>query len=204
MHRSMHFDTIVVGPNAFLVRDAAQKAARRLLDYAEHGGVLVVQYQGYPHQRTSAPRRTRSSTTSPTIASPTSTRRYASSGRITSSSTTRTARPGRVRRLDPRPRHVLLRRMGSPRTSRSSAAPIPDEDEKLGGLLVAGYGRGLYVYCGYTLFRQLPAGVPGRSVCSPTWSRCPRRGFAGAWNTCAVSSPSPSSATPTCIELRGS
>ena len=39
--------------------------------------------------------------------------------------------------------------------------PIPDEDEKLGGLLVARYGRGLYAYCGYTLFRQLPAGVPG-------------------------------------------
>jgi hypothetical protein len=37
----------------------------------------------------------------------------------------------------------------------------PGEGEKLGGLLVASYGRGLYAYCGYTLFRQLPAGVRG-------------------------------------------
>jgi hypothetical protein len=36
-----------------------------------------------------------------------------------------------------------------------------DESPKSGGLLVAPYGRGAYVYCGYTLFRQVAAGVPG-------------------------------------------
>ena len=41
------------------------------------------------------------------------------------------------------------------------ACSDPGEDEQLGGLLVGGYGRGLYAYCGYTLFRQLPAGVHG-------------------------------------------
>ena len=41
------------------------------------------------------------------------------------------------------------------------ACSDPGEDEKLGGLLVGSYGRGLYAYCGYTLFRQLPAGVHG-------------------------------------------
>ncbi len=30
-----------------------------------------------------------------------------------------------------------------------------------GGLLVAGYGKGYYVYTSYSWFRQLPAGVPG-------------------------------------------
>ena len=30
-----------------------------------------------------------------------------------------------------------------------------------GGLLVAKYGKGYYVYTGYSWFRQLPAGVPG-------------------------------------------
>jgi len=30
-----------------------------------------------------------------------------------------------------------------------------------GGLLIASYGRGTYLYTGYSLFRQLSAGVPG-------------------------------------------
>jgi hypothetical protein len=37
----------------------------------------------------------------------------------------------------------------------------PGEPDRDGGLLVAHYGRGVYAYCAYALFRQLPAGVPG-------------------------------------------
>lgn len=37
----------------------------------------------------------------------------------------------------------------------------PEEDPKNGGLLVAQYGKGHYVYTGYSWFRELPAGVPG-------------------------------------------
>ncbi|MFZ6052268.1 PIG-L family deacetylase [Halocola ammonii] len=37
----------------------------------------------------------------------------------------------------------------------------PGEDPKDGGLLVAKYGKGYYVYTGYSWFRELPAGVPG-------------------------------------------
>jgi LmbE family N-acetylglucosaminyl deacetylase len=41
------------------------------------------------------------------------------------------------------------------------SANDPNEPEKKGGLLVAKYGKGYYVYTGYAFFRQLPAGVPG-------------------------------------------
>jgi hypothetical protein len=37
----------------------------------------------------------------------------------------------------------------------------PGEPGKPGGLLVAHYGKGVYIYTGYSWFRQLPAGVPG-------------------------------------------
>jgi hypothetical protein len=37
----------------------------------------------------------------------------------------------------------------------------PGEPERKGGLLVARYGKGTYIYTGYAFFRQLPAGVPG-------------------------------------------
>jgi len=37
----------------------------------------------------------------------------------------------------------------------------PGEGAQKGGLLVAHYGKGTYIYTGYAFFRQLPAGVPG-------------------------------------------
>jgi LmbE family N-acetylglucosaminyl deacetylase len=37
----------------------------------------------------------------------------------------------------------------------------PAEDQQKGGLLRAPYGKGTYIYTGYAFFRQLPAGVPG-------------------------------------------
>jgi hypothetical protein len=41
------------------------------------------------------------------------------------------------------------------------ASNDPGEESRNGGLLVAKYGDGYYVYSGYSWFRQLPAGVPG-------------------------------------------
>ncbi len=37
----------------------------------------------------------------------------------------------------------------------------PGEPSRDGGLLVAAYGKGYYIYTGYSWFRELPAGVPG-------------------------------------------
>ncbi|NJN25899.1 MAG: PIG-L family deacetylase [Cyclobacteriaceae bacterium] len=37
----------------------------------------------------------------------------------------------------------------------------PGENALKGGLLVAGYGEGTFIYTGYSWFRALPAGVPG-------------------------------------------
>ena len=37
----------------------------------------------------------------------------------------------------------------------------PGEQPQKGGLLLAHYGKGVYIYDGYAFFRQLPAGVPG-------------------------------------------
>lgn len=41
------------------------------------------------------------------------------------------------------------------------SANDPGETPKDGGLLVAKYGKGHYIYSGYSWFRELPAGVPG-------------------------------------------
>jgi len=41
------------------------------------------------------------------------------------------------------------------------ASHDPGENDLKGGLVVAPYGKGTYIYTGYAFFRQLPAGVPG-------------------------------------------
>ena len=41
------------------------------------------------------------------------------------------------------------------------SANDPGETPKDGGLIVARYGRGTFIYTGLAWFRQLPAGVPG-------------------------------------------
>jgi hypothetical protein len=38
---------------------------------------------------------------------------------------------------------------------------VPSEPGRDGGLVVAKYGKGTYIYAGFSFFRQLPAGVPG-------------------------------------------
>ena len=42
-----------------------------------------------------------------------------------------------------------------------TASNDPGEDPKEGALLVAQYGKGYFVYTGYSWFRELPAGIPG-------------------------------------------
>jgi hypothetical protein len=41
------------------------------------------------------------------------------------------------------------------------ASHDPGEAAQKGGLLLAKFGKGIYIYTGYAFFRQLPAGVPG-------------------------------------------
>ena len=43
----------------------------------------------------------------------------------------------------------------------TNASNDPGEPPRDGGLLVAPYGEGYFIYTGYSWFRELPAGVPG-------------------------------------------
>ncbi|MDP9349244.1 MAG: LmbE family protein, partial [Gemmatimonadota bacterium] len=154
------YSVLVVGSRAYEVRPDLVANHRRLLDYAERGGTLLVQYQQYPFvQGGYAPFPL-------TIARP--------HDRVTDESAP-------VRLLDPA--HPVLSRPN--RISEDDFAgwiqerglyfargwdakytPLlemadPGEEPLRGGLLVAPYGQGRYVYTGVAFFRQLPEGVPG-------------------------------------------
>jgi hypothetical protein len=154
------FDAIVIGPGAYSVRAELRAAAPRLMDYMDGGGTLIVQYQPYGYQAPGlAPYRFRFSEPHDRVTDEAAPVRFLAPDH----SLLRVPNPigdedfegwiherGRYffGEWDRRYRPLL-------------ASADPGEDPKLGGLLVADYGRGTYVYCGYSLYRQLPAGVQG-------------------------------------------
>jgi LmbE family N-acetylglucosaminyl deacetylase len=154
------FDAIVVGPNAYLVRDAVRRSSARLLEYVELGGTLIVQYQAYGYQAEGF--------------TPYPFRYHQPHGRVTFPNAPVTV-------LDPAHPVLHLPNRISERDFEGWVhdrglyfwgewdrryAPVlechdPGEEPQRGGLLVAGYGQGTFAYTGYSLFRQIPFGVPG-------------------------------------------
>ena len=154
------FSTIVIGPRAYEASDALINNNNHLLTYVRNGGRLVVQYGQYemmrpgvmpypitirhPHDRVTEENAAVSvfDPRSPLLNS-----------------------PNRITEEDFRD-WVQERALYMPFTFDARySAPLsmtdPGEEPKRGGLLLATYGRGTYVYVPLALFRQLPAGVPG-------------------------------------------
>jgi len=154
------FDAIVIGPNAYLIREELRQNAGRFLDYVSRGGTLIVQYQAYgfelqgftpypfdyshPHDRVTYP-------DAPiTILEP---------------QHPLMTHPNRITEEDfagwIHDRGLYFFGEFDNRYTAILGCNDPGEDLKRGGLLASGYGRGAFVYVGYSLFRQIPAAVPG-------------------------------------------
>jgi hypothetical protein len=58
-------------------------------------------------------------------------------------------------------RGTYFMRSWDPRYTALLSGNDPGESPKDGGMLVARYGKGYYIYTAFAWFRQLPAGVPG-------------------------------------------
>ena len=154
------FDAVIIGPNAYLIREELRKHASRFLEYVMGGGVLIVQYQGYLYQDQGL--------------TPYPFRYNQPHDRVTHEDAP-------VEVLDPS--HILFR---LPNVIRSDdfdgwirdrglyffsewdkryrtllSCSDPGEEPFEGGLVECQYGRGTFLYTGYSFFRQLPAGVPG-------------------------------------------
>ncbi len=154
------FDAIVIGPNAYLIRDELRKNAGRFLDYVAKGGTLIVQYQAYgyelhgftphpfdyshPHDRVTYPD------------APVS---------ILEPQHPLMTHPNKITEEDfadwTHDRGLYFFGKFDNRYTAILGCSDPGEDLKRGGLLASSYGRGAFVYVGYSLFRQIPAAVPG-------------------------------------------
>jgi LmbE family N-acetylglucosaminyl deacetylase len=154
------FDAIVVGPNAYLMRDELRKNAPRLPKYVAQGGTLIVQYQGYGYQKEefvpypftySQPHDRVTFEDAPvTILEPDHFLFH---------------QPNEISAADfenwVHDRGMYFFGQWDKPYTPFLSCNDPGEAPKKGGLLLTSYGRGTYIYVAYSFFRQLPAGVPG-------------------------------------------
>lgn len=153
------FPAIITGIRAYNVNEALQANNRRLLEYVANGGTLIVQYV-QPTER-------------PFEYGP-----YPMNVSRTDRITVEEAPidilvpdhpvfnwPNKITDADfngwVQERGLYFMNSWDGRYTPLLSGSDPGEEAKNGGMLLAQYGKGYYVYSAYSWFRQLPAGVPG-------------------------------------------
>jgi hypothetical protein len=152
-------DALVIGIRAFNVRDNLGSQLPVLFDYIQNGGTIIAQYNRPDGLKTSA--------LAPFAL-------HLSGDRITDENAAVTFlapdhpvlnTPNKITSAD-FDGWIQERGIYFPNQWDEHFAPIlqfndPGESPLKGGLLVAQYGKGYFVYTGLVFFRELPAGVPG-------------------------------------------
>lgn len=154
------FDAIVVGPNAYLMRDELAKNAARIRDYVDGGGTLIVQYHGYGYQdRAFSPYPFSYSQPHDRVTNENAPVEFLKPDHILLN------QPNRITEADfsgwVHDRGLYFFGSWDKRYEAILSSHDPDEAPKAGGLVLTSYGYGNYLYTGYSFFRQLPAGVKG-------------------------------------------
>jgi LmbE family N-acetylglucosaminyl deacetylase len=154
------FDAVVAGVRAYNTRAALRRQQKRLLEYVERGGTLVVQYNTgdrtlegaqlgpYPFRITSD--RVTDETAAVTPLAPGDALLNA---------------PNRITAADfdgwVQERGLYFAADWDARYTPLFASHDPGAPDLKGSTLVARHGKGTYVFTALAFFRQLPAGVPG-------------------------------------------
>ncbi len=154
------YSVIMLGIRAYAAQPALAIYNARLLRYVRRGGVLIVQYNTseynhnygpYPYELTNSPLFT--------------VVREHARVRILAPQNPLLRWPNRITEADfagwfEERGHDFMHHW-----SRHYQALLethdPGQKPRRGGLLYARYGKGVYIYCAYALYRQLPEGVPG-------------------------------------------
>ena len=154
------YGTIIVGIRAYDTRTDVREHNRRLLDYVNRGGTLIVQYnqstglfnEGHytPYPATEANVRVSVEEQPVEILAPEE-RVFNWPNKITQKDF-----DGWVQE-----RGLYFMSQWDAQFKPLLACNDPGEPPQKGGLLLAHYGKGIYIFSAYGFSRQLPAGVPG-------------------------------------------
>jgi hypothetical protein len=154
------FGTIILGIRAYDAQEDVRKNNQRLLDYVKNGGTMLVQYNTGPsdfnagHYLPYPAQLSRERVTveqAPiTVLDPQSpVFRY----------------PNQITERDfngwVQERGLYFMDQWDQHYTALLASNDPGQQPQNGGLLLAQFGKGYYIYTGYAFFRQLPFGVPG-------------------------------------------
>ncbi len=154
------FDAIVIGARAYETDSTLMRVNPRLLDYVRNGGLMLVQYQqyqfinrGYPPYPLTIARphdRVTDETSPVTVLDP--------RDRVFTD-------PNRIAPSDwdgwPQERGLYFARTWDDAYRPLLELQDPGLPSMRGGLLVARYGNGTWIYTGLSFFRALPAGTTG-------------------------------------------
>jgi hypothetical protein len=154
------FDAILTGIRAYEVRPDLVAHNRRLLEYAQRGGTVVVQYNKYEYTEPGlAPWPVQMARPHDRVTDETA------EVRLLDPSHPALSWPNRITEADfegwSQERGLYFLSEWGDRFTPLLEMADPGEAPTRGSLLVAGHGEGTYVYTGLAFFRQLPEGVPG-------------------------------------------
>lgn len=153
------FDAIVTGVRAYAVREDLKTYNGRLLEYVKNGGVAIVQYNTpeydhnygpYPYKMGDNPEEVTDEDSKVEILEP--------SNPIFNW-------PNKIRSKDfenwVEERGSKFLSSWDPHYQALLETHDPGQDPQKGGLVYARDGKGVYIYCAYAFYRQMPEGVPG-------------------------------------------
>ncbi|HSI89636.1 MAG TPA: hypothetical protein VK927_00905, partial [Adhaeribacter sp.] len=153
------FDAVVVGVRAFNTNNYLKFAQAALMDYVKSGGTVVVQYNTSHALVTDnlGPYPLKLSRDRVTV--------EGAEVRLLKAEHPVLNQPNKITAADfegwVQERGLYFPDSWDQQYEAILSSNDPGETPKDGGLLVARYGKGHFVYTGYSFFRQLPAGVPG-------------------------------------------
>ena len=152
------FDAIVLGVRAYAVRPELRSANSRLLNYVNNGGVLIVQYNQQNFATDAGPY-------SLTVGNAPRVVDEAAPVKILEPENPLFNWPNKITPADfdgweEERGHGFIQKWDEHYLALVETHD-PEQDPQKGGLLLTRYGKGIYVYDAFALYRQLPAGVPG-------------------------------------------
>jgi len=154
------YGTIVTGIRAYDTREDVKANNARLLDFVKNGGTLMVQYNtGFADFSSGhyAPYSLQESRSRVTIEE--------APVEILAPQESVFHYPNEIRESDfagwVQERGLYFMSSWDAQYKALLSSHDPGEEAQKGGLLLAKYGKGTYIYNAYAFFRQLPEGVPG-------------------------------------------
>ncbi len=154
-----HYDAIVLGVRAY-TRPDIRAVNGKLLNYVKNGGVLVVQYNLQNFDGDLAPYALSLGSNPSKVVD------EASAVKFLHPDSPVFAWPNRIvpddfKGWEEERGHGFLQTWDKLHYISLVETHDPEQGPQEGGLLVAHYGKGIYIYDAFALYRQLPAGVPG-------------------------------------------